>query len=71
MIGVRCKNRVKLLIKDVCFGLGIRVEYVVVFERWYALLITTCVFQKGEKFFAVASVVRVVEAQEIFEIALV
>ena len=36
------------------------------FERWCALLITTWVFQKGEKFFAVASVVRVVEAQEIF-----
>ena len=42
MIGVlRCKNRVKLLIKDVGFGLGIRVEYVIVFERWCALLITT------------------------------
>ena len=35
------KNRVKLLIKDVGFGLGIRVEYVIVFEVWCALLITT------------------------------
>ena len=39
--GSLVKDRVKLLIKDVCFGLGIRVENVIVFERWCALLITT------------------------------
>ena len=53
---------VKLLIKNVGFGIGIRTEYVVLFKRWCALLITTRVFQKGESFFVVASVFRIIEA---------
>ena len=35
------KNRVKLLVEKIGFSLSVRKEYVIMFKRWYALLITT------------------------------
>ena len=65
------KNWVEFLIKKVSFNFCVRMELIFMFQRWYATLVTTGVFQKWEWFFAFTFIFVVIETQEIFGMSLV